>query len=80
MPATPALAASKPGALLHDLKKSTPVWPACAALRSRKAAQEEVKRKAYQTLAGHDERMDRALKNSGGVWHLGKRFFSNARL
>lgn len=45
-----------------------------------KAAQEEVKRKTYQKLAGHYERMDRILKENGGTWYLGERSFADAFL
>jgi glutathione S-transferase len=44
------------------------------------AAQEEVKRKTYETLAGHYRRMDGILSESGGDWYLGRRSFADTFL
>ncbi len=44
------------------------------------AAQEAVKKKAYETLAGHYERMDGILKAAGGEWYLGEKSFADAYL
>ncbi len=43
-------------------------------------AQEEVKRKAYENLAGHYTRMDGMLTDNGGDWYLGQRSFADAFL
>lgn len=44
------------------------------------SAQEEVKRKTYEKLAGHYERMDGALGDHGGDWYLGQRSFADTFL
>ncbi|QDY70376.1 glutathione S-transferase family protein [Qingshengfaniella alkalisoli] len=44
------------------------------------AAQEEVKRKTYKTLASHYERMNGALSDNGGEWYLGQRSFADTFL
>ena len=43
-------------------------------------AQKEVKRKTYETLADHYQRMEANLKESGGEWYLGQRSFADAFL
>ena len=43
-------------------------------------AQEEVKRKTYETLAGHYQRMNEILGRNGGHWYLGERTFADAFL
>lgn len=53
---------------------------AAARFADSEAAQEEVKRKAYETLAGHYERMEAILKENGGEWYLGQRSFADAFL
>ena len=49
-------------------------------LADGKAAQDEVKRKAYETLGGHYERLNGILAANGGEWYLGKRSFADAYL
>lgn len=44
------------------------------------AAQAEVKRKTYETLAGHYGRMEGVLAAHGGEWYLGKRSFADTFL
>jgi len=44
------------------------------------AAQEEVKRRTYEKLAGHYERMDDAFSGNGGEWYLGQRSFADTFL
>jgi glutathione S-transferase len=44
------------------------------------AAQDEVKRRTYEALAGHYERMDGILKGDGGEWYLGRRSFADTFL
>jgi glutathione S-transferase len=44
------------------------------------AAREEVKRKTYETLAGHYESLDGTLEHNGGTWYLGERSFADAFL
>lgn len=44
------------------------------------AAREEVKRKTYQKLDVHYQRMDGILKDNGGTWYLGTRSFADAFL
>jgi glutathione S-transferase len=44
------------------------------------AAQEEVKRKAYERLVGHYDRMDQTLSDNGGTWYLRERSFADAFL
>jgi glutathione S-transferase len=44
------------------------------------AAREEVKRKTYETLAGHYESLDGTLEQNGGTWYLGERSFADALL
>lgn len=44
------------------------------------SAQEEVKRKTYEKLAGHYERMDGTLGDNGGEWYLGQRSFADTFL
>lgn len=41
---------------------------------------DEVKRKTYETLAGHCERMNGILSDSGGEWYLAKRPFADTFL
>ncbi len=53
---------------------------AAARFADSESAQEEVKRKAYETLAGHYERMEANLKENGGEWYLGQRSFADAFL
>jgi glutathione S-transferase len=43
-------------------------------------AQEEVKRKTYETLAGHYKRMDGTLTENGSEWYLGQRSFADTFL
>jgi glutathione S-transferase len=43
-------------------------------------AQKEVKRKTYETLAGHYARMNGILSDNGGDWYLGKRSFADTFL
>lgn len=40
----------------------------------------EVKRKTYETLAGHYKRMNSVLSENGGEWYLGKRSFAETFL
>lgn len=49
-------------------------------LADTKAAQDEVKRKTYETLARHYKRMDGILGENGGAWYLGKRSFADTFL
>lgn len=49
-------------------------------LAETQAAQEEVKRKTYETLAGHYERLNQVLGGSGGDWYLGERSFADTFL
>lgn len=49
-------------------------------LAESEAAQEEVKRKTYETLAGHYKRLNDTLSANGGEWYLGKRSFADAFL
>lgn len=44
------------------------------------AAQEEVKRKTYETLAGHYARLENSLKENGGNWYLGERSLADTFL
>jgi glutathione S-transferase len=44
------------------------------------AAQEEVKRKTYEKLAEHYERMNGILRGNGGEWYLGQRSFADTFL
>jgi glutathione S-transferase len=44
------------------------------------AAQEEVKLKTYEKLAGHYRRMDGMLSGNGGEWYLGQRSFADTFL
>lgn len=44
------------------------------------AAQEEVKRKTYEILAGHYKRLNDTLGDNGGEWYLGKRSFADTFL
>lgn len=44
------------------------------------AAQEEVKRKTYEILAGHYGRMNAVLTDKGGDWYLGQRSFADTFL
>lgn len=44
------------------------------------AAQEEVKRKTYENLAGHYRRMNDTLSANGGEWYLGQRSFADTFL
>jgi glutathione S-transferase len=44
------------------------------------AAQEEVRRKTYEKLASHYERMDGVLSENGGGWYLGQRSFADTFL
>jgi glutathione S-transferase len=44
------------------------------------AAQEEVRRKTYENLAGHYRRMNGTLSESGGEWYLGQRSFADTFL
>ncbi len=44
------------------------------------AAQEEVKRKTYENLAGHYERMNGILTGNGGDYYLGQRSFADTFL
>lgn len=53
---------------------------AAQAFAASKDAQDEVKRKAYEMLAGHYQRMDELLNENGGHWYLGKRSFADAYL
>lgn len=50
-----------------------------AAFADGEAAQEEVKRKAYDKLANHYDRLEKALTENGD-WYLGKRSFADAYL
>ena len=53
---------------------------AAQAFADSEAAQEEVKQKAYETLAGHYERMNGLLNENGGEWYIGERTFADAFL
>lgn len=44
------------------------------------AAQAEVKRKTYETLADHYKRLEDTLKSNGGEWYLGTRSFADTFL
>ncbi|MFP7674845.1 glutathione S-transferase family protein [Marivita sp. S0852] len=44
------------------------------------AAIEEVKRKTYEKLAGHYERLEHVLSVNGGEWYLGQRSFADTFL
>lgn len=44
------------------------------------AAREEVKRKTYEKLANHYERMNGVLGENGGEWYLGQRSFADTFL
>lgn len=44
------------------------------------AAKEEVKRKTYEKLAGHYQRMDETLEHNGGEWYLGQRSLADTFL
>jgi glutathione S-transferase len=44
------------------------------------AAQEEVKRKTYEKLAVHYQRMNETLDANGGEWYLGRRSFADTFL
>ncbi len=44
------------------------------------SAQEEVKRKTYEKLAGHYKRMNEVLSGNGGDWYLGQRTFADTFL
>ncbi|GEC17294.1 hypothetical protein NWI01_31860 [Nitrobacter winogradskyi] len=44
------------------------------------AAQEEVKRKTYEKLAAHYERLNGVLNENGGEWYLGQRSFADTFL
>lgn len=43
-------------------------------------AQAAVKKKAYETLGGHYQRMDQILTEAGGEWYLGQKSFADAFL
>lgn len=45
-----------------------------------KAAQDEVKRKTYENLGQHYERMNGVLSGNGGKWYLGERTFADTFL
>jgi glutathione S-transferase len=44
------------------------------------AAQEEVKRKTYEKLAGHYKWLNGVLSENGGEWYLGQRSFADTFL
>ena len=44
------------------------------------AAQQEVKRKTYENLAAHYQRMNKNLEQNGGNWYLGQRSFADTFL
>jgi glutathione S-transferase len=44
------------------------------------AAQDEVKRKTYEKLATHYQRMEGILTDNGGEWYLGRRSFADTFL
>lgn len=44
------------------------------------AAQEEVKRKTYENLADHYQRIEGILSENGGDWYLGRRSFADTFL
>jgi glutathione S-transferase len=44
------------------------------------AAQQEVKRKTYENLAVHYQRMNKNLEQNGGNWYLGQRSFADTFL
>ncbi len=44
------------------------------------AAQREVKRKTYETLGNHYERINGVLNDNGGEWYLGQRSFADTFL
>ncbi|MEO9101260.1 MAG: glutathione S-transferase family protein, partial [Rhodoferax sp.] len=44
------------------------------------AAQQEVKRKTYENLAGQYQRMNDVLSGNGGAWYLGERTFADTFL
>ncbi len=49
-------------------------------LAETEAAQQEVKRKTYETLAAHYKRLNGVLGDNGGDWYLGKRSFADTFL
>lgn len=49
-------------------------------LAETESAQEEVKRKTYETLAAHYKRMNEVLSGNGGEWYLGQRSFADTFL
>lgn len=49
-------------------------------LAQSETAQAEVRRKTYETLAGHYERMNGILSDNGGEWYLGQRSFADTFL
>ncbi|MEW4447710.1 glutathione S-transferase [Qipengyuania sp. JC766] len=53
---------------------------AAQAFAESESAQEEVKKKAYETLAGHYERLNANLEENGGQWYLGEKSFADAFL
>lgn len=50
------------------------------AFADSETAREEIKRKTYEKLDVHYQRMDGILKGNGGKWYLGKRSFADAFL
>ncbi len=50
------------------------------AFAESEAAQEEVKRRTYEKLAGHYELMDGILRDAGGEWYLSRRSFADTYL
>ena len=53
---------------------------AAKAFASSKEAQEEVKAKCYEKLAGHYGRLEGTLRENGGEFYLGRRSFADAYL
>ena len=53
---------------------------AAGSLASGEDAQAAVKKKAYETLGGHYQRLDAKLTEAGGEWYLGSKSFADAYL
>ena len=53
---------------------------AAKAFAESEGAQDEVKRKAYEKIAGHYGYMQDTLSENGGEWYLGRRSFADAYL
>lgn len=53
---------------------------AARAFADAEAAQEDVKRHAYDKVAGHHRHMEGVMRDHGGEWYLGRRSFADAYL